>query len=93
MGGSLGKWPKESSNAFNFQGQKMQVEGNKPFPLVGATGEETHVDVGLRSPNLISLAKPWEYSQRWVLWPTLETSISPFSNLCHPPIVSSLGPE
>lgn len=54
MGGLLGKWPKEPSNAFNFQEQKIQVEGNMPFPLVGATGEETHVEVGLRSPNLIS---------------------------------------
>lgn len=54
MGGSLGKRPKEPSNALNFQEQKIQVEGNMPFPLVGATGEETHVEVGLRSPNLIS---------------------------------------
>lgn len=46
--------------------------GHVSFPLVGTSAEETHLEVGLGSPNLINKGKTQSCSQRRVLWQSLE---------------------
>lgn len=63
MGRSPGGGPQESGDAFGFWDGKYEVEGHVSSTPVGAAGEETHLEVGLGPPTLVSEAEPRSSSQ------------------------------
>lgn len=51
MGRSSAEGPQESRDTFGFRGREYEVAESVSFSLVEATGEETHLEVGLGSPQ------------------------------------------